>query len=594
MRKRLISLVALLTVFSVFLAACGKSGGDTTQQPSNTNTNAPKEAAFHGAWQYDVPPKSHFNVFSTGALTMPGSPYTELMTPPLATYLWADDKYELLLAEDWKKDDAAKTITVTLKKGVKWSDGTEVKAQDVLTYMSIGKAKAYTVWRYVSKVEAKDDYTVVFTLSNPATIATRYILRLSPQPTSVYGEWAKKYEALYAAGKAATSDEVKALNKELDAFRPADYVASGPYKMDTKNITEAQLTLAKRTDGGLHHDKVKIDKVVIYNGETAQATPLILDKKVDFATHAFPPATEKQFTEQGIRIIRFPFGTGPAIFFNHNQAPFNTKEFRQALAYAINRDEAGLVALGKSGVGVKKMAGLADSAVDAWMTPADAGKLNPYAYNQAKAEEILKSIGWKKGADGQWTDKDGKKAEYEIHVPSDFTDWAAAAENIAQQLSRFGIKTAVRGIPWAQYVPDMYAGKFQFGMLPWGSSIPHPQFAFLADYVNYNAGGQKGDKEKPGINYPLKQGGLDLDALITEVGVGTDAAKTKEAIGKLALHLNENLPIIPVFERYANSPTLENVHVSGWPAESDKILKNGGADSFVTILIYRGVLTGAK
>lgn len=596
MRKRFLGLVAAVMAAALLLTACA-----TTSQPSQSGNQPTAPAApknFYGAWPYDVPPKSHFNVFATGNLSMPGSPYTPLMTSPLAMQYWATDTWEPLLATSWNMNNAAGTITVNLRKGVKWSDGSEFKAADVINTLSIGKAKSYAIWRYLDTVTAKDDYTLEFNLKNPAPIALRYVLKTVPFPTSVYGDWAKKFDALWAAGKAATSDEAKALAKDLDAFRPSDYVANGPFKMDTQTITEAQLTLVKRPDAW-NAATVKFDKIVIYNGETAAVTPLVLDKKVDFATHAFPIATEKQIISQGIRVIRYPFYTGPALHFNHSVYPNNLVEFRQALAYAINRSEAGAVALGQSSVPVKRMAGISDQWVDNWIPSAYASKLNPYSHNPAKAEELLKSIKFAKGSDGFWMDDKGKRIEIELAVPSDFADWSATAENVSQQLNKFGLKTVVRGVPWAQHnATDIPTGKFQIGFMPWGSGTPHPQFSYERNLVLWNGGGATGNKEKPGSNFSLKVkysgGEVDLNQLITESGAGLDVSKHKEALGKIALASNELMPIIPLWERYSNSPALENTHVKGWPKDSDPILANGGEDNFVTIMLLKGQLEPAK
>jgi peptide/nickel transport system substrate-binding protein len=593
MRKRLVSLIAVLTVLVLLLAACSKPADKgTTPEPAK---EAPKPAVLHSAWPYEVPPKTHFNVFATNALTMSGSMFTDLMNSPLALYYWHNDSWEPQLATDWKVDTAAQTITVNLRKGVKWSDGSEFKAQDVLNWAFITWGHNGTVWRYADKVTAPNDYQVVYHLSNVAPIALRYILKGSPAPTSVYGEWANKYKALFDAGKAQTADEVKALTKDFDAFRPKDYVASGPFHMDVDKITEAQLTLTKRPDAW-NADKVKIDQIVIYAGETEQATPLVLGKKVDFVTHAFPPATEQQFVSMGLRIIRFPYYTGPGLYFNQKVHPFEKVEFRQALAYAIDRKAAGMVALGNSGIPVKKMAGMSDNMLNQWV-PADVvSKLNEYNLDLKKAEQLLTSIGFKKDANGQWLDDTGKKLELELYAPSDFTDWMGAATNMADQLTKFGIKTAVRGPAWSQYTTDVNAGKFQMGLLPWGSSTPHPQFAFLADFVTYNLGGQKGDKEKPGMNFTLKTkysaGDVDIDQLITDSGKGMDTNAQKVAIGKLALAFNELLPGIPVFERYSNAPILDGVNVTGWPKEGAPELTNGSGDSFATILVVTGQLKG--
>jgi peptide/nickel transport system substrate-binding protein len=94
---------------------------------------------------------------------------------------------------------------------------------------------------------------------------------------------------------------------------------------------------------------VKFDRIVLFNGETPTVTPLVLAGDVDYATHGFPPATEKEYIQQGIRILRPPNYNGPALYLNHTVHPFEMKEFRQALAYAIDRQQNGTVSLGESG-----------------------------------------------------------------------------------------------------------------------------------------------------------------------------------------------------------------------------------------------------
>jgi peptide/nickel transport system substrate-binding protein len=100
MRKRLVSLIAVLTVLVLLLAACSKPADkSTTPEPAK---EAPKPAVLHSAWPYEVPPKTHFNVFATNALTMSGSMFTDLMNSPLALYYWHNDSWEPQLATDWR------------------------------------------------------------------------------------------------------------------------------------------------------------------------------------------------------------------------------------------------------------------------------------------------------------------------------------------------------------------------------------------------------------------------------------------------------------------------------------------------------------
>ena len=81
-------------------------------------------------------------------------------------------------------------------------------------------------------------------------------------------------------------------------------------------------------------------------------------------------------------------------------------------------------------------------------------------------------------------------------------------------------------------------------------------------------------------------------ALINAMGDGFDTEKQKPAITEAALAFNDLLPIVPIWERYGNNPVNETKRVAPWPADSDPVFKNGGGDSFVSILIYNGTLHG--
>jgi peptide/nickel transport system substrate-binding protein len=74
------------------------------------------------------------------------------------------------LAESWTVSDDAKTYTFKLKQGVTWHDGKPFTSADVLFSVNMLKetsARARTNMVQVDKVEAPDDFTVVFTLKQP-------------------------------------------------------------------------------------------------------------------------------------------------------------------------------------------------------------------------------------------------------------------------------------------------------------------------------------------------------------------------------------------------------------------------------------------
>jgi len=362
-------------------------------------------------------------------------------------------------------------------------------------------------------------------------------------------------------------------------------VYSGPYKIDTATVTEAQLTLVKNP-GGLFADQVNFDKLVIYQGETAQVTPLVLAGEIDYATHGFPLATDRAFGDNGIRVVRGPAYTGPAIVFHWDKAAaFQDKRLRQAVAYAINKEESAKITYGESAKVQKFMAGVSDNIVPLWVSAADQAKLNSYAYDVSKAAGLMTAAGYTKGSDGIYV-KDGKKLEFELLFPSDFADWSSAADHAQKALNTFGIKITPRGAIRSAQLPDVNNGNFQISIMGWGIGNPHPQASFIQDLRTHNtipAGG--------GYKFPLKQGNVDFDALINKMAEGFDTGAQKAPVTEFILAFNDLLPVVPLWERYGNNPVNDKKRVTGWAPDSDPIYKNAfGTDNFTVYQIMMGKL----
>ena len=597
MKKRL--WLSLFLIVATLLASCANPNAPAGSAPAAGAPAAAPAAAvseFHPAWPYDPPPTGHFNSYVNGGFAM--GIYQDLMEPGLFIYKWVEGTWIPLAGKEWKwKDD--KTLEVKIIEGAKWSDGSAYTSKDVVDSMMIYRLLNTTVWRSLTDVKAVDDTTVDFLLKDPSNIVPRYIFRDSKiHASSVYGDWAKKVTDLVAAGKKPEDTEWKALLDEFTKFRPDDMVVLGPYKIDKASITEAQM-LWNKVSTSYWADKVKFDRMVNYNGETPVVTPLVLSGDVDYATHGFPPATVKEFISKGYRVLRPPVRNGPTIGFNMAVHPFEIKEFRQAIAYAIDRKQNGQVAFGDSGVPVEYMAGMSDTFADHWLSDEVKGKLNHYAYDQKKAEDMLTKLGFKRDSDKVWLDDKGKRIEVEFLFQEEFADWSGAAKNACEQLTDFGIKCTGRSITYTQFDQEANSGKFQLASLHFGSGNPHPSFSFSASFRDYNpAKSGVGDPTKPGIDFDLKQktdveGDVDLNALIDDSGKGADEAAQKEAIGKLALAYNELLPAIPLWERYGNNP-VPSRFAAGWLPDTDPIYQNSPyGDSFVVIQILDGTLHGA-
>jgi peptide/nickel transport system substrate-binding protein len=556
-------------------------------------TEAPAATAggkeYHGAFPYQVPPTGHLNSFVTAGIPNGLSIYWDLMELPGARYYWADGKWLPLAAESWEFQPPDKFV-LKLRQGIKWSDGNELTAKDVVATFNIGRLLKWTEFQYIDTVKAVDDYTVEFHMSTPSTVVERYVLLEHYKPYATYGAIADEVQKLVDAGT-MEGDAWNALVQKITEFRPEKLIVDGPFDLDMNSITEAQLSLVKNPTGYLA-DKIGFDKVVLYNGETPAVTPLVLAGDVDYATHGFPMATEQQYKDMGLRITRAPTYSGPALFFNHDTAAFAKPEFRQAVAYAIDRQQNGTVSLGESGKAMKYITGFSDLLLPLWMTEDQIAKLTVYDYNPDKATELLNSIGYKKGSDGKWVDDQGKPVAYELIFPAEFADWSAAAENLVEQLNNFGFNITSRGVNFQQIGTEVDQGNFQMAIQGWGAGNPHPEFALANDLFLHNYVGATAGK---GMNFPMKQTldgkEVDLQQIIVDSAKGLDPAAQKANVAIAATAYNQLLPNVPLWERYGNSP-FATTRLNDLPADSDPIWANAlYGDNPIVVMMLDGRLT---
>lgn len=590
MQKRM--LFSLILIITLFLAACAPApAADDSGAAMDASDDAMAPSEIHVAWPYQPPPTGHFNTFVSDRINL--GIYHHAMEPPLFMYMWADADWWPMAGASWEWADDL-NLQVTIQSGAEWSDGSAFTSQDVVDTFDILRLQNQTVWRFLDSVEAVDDTTVNFTLTEPSTTVLRRILReANIRASSTYGELAQKTRDLVADGKTNDDPEWQALVQELNEFRPDDMVVLGPYKIDAESITDSQMILNKN-ESSFMAGNVNFDRIVNFNGETPDVTPLVLADNVDYATHGFPPATEREFMSNGTRIIRAPLFSGPALYFNHAIHPFELPEFRQAIAYAIDRDENGFVSLAESGRRQVLLSGFSDNMAPNWLSDDTQAALNHYDFDREKASEILEGLGFSRDDDGVWLDDTGARMEFELSAPAEFADWSAAAENAAQQLTDFGIQTTFRGVNFQQHPTDVNNGDFELAIRGWGAGNPHPHFAYDNNFRTHNAEAAGVGDGLPGYAFDLNQNGTDLNTLTDEAALGSDVDAQKAKINELALIYNELLPQIPLWERYGNNP-VPSIRVAGWPADDDPIYLNGPyADPFTTVLLLNGTLTPAQ
>jgi len=575
--------VTLVLLIALLLTSIGPVLAQGSEAPTGT---------FYGAWPYFLPPDGHLNSFSTGGPTSSLGLYYRWVELPMAYYIASTGDYEPWLAESWEFE-GEEAFVVHLRQDTVWSDGSPITADDLVGTYAIGRIMKWSDFNYVGEVEKVDDYTVRFTLANPSILARHIILRSTIRSMAVYGDLAQKSMDLYASGAEVDGEEWQALQTEIKEFRPEEVIASGPFIYSLDDVGDSFMSLHWQPNS-MFSDSVHFGTVQIWYGETEAVTPLVLDGRVSYATHGFPPATDQAMQDAGLRIIRGPYGYGAAVYINHDVYPFSRQEVRQAMAMAIDREENAFLTKGLSALPVHYMAGLADGLVSLWLNEEEQTALNTYDYDPTAAEDLLLSIGFTRDDNGKWLDDNGDPVAAEYIFQAEWADYGAAAQNAVDQLNDFGFDLTGRAEQWQQVDEDIKAGNFTLSVRSWGASSPFPTAQFNGPLRSWNYTGLA--EGQTGLDFPMefewRSEQINFSDVISNAGAGLDTDAQQPYVAEAAAIYNDLLPIIPLSEALANNPLNEQL-VSGAPADDDPIWLNGGgtADNYITYLALTGVLT---
>jgi len=352
-----------------------------------------------------------------------------------------DLSYSPLLAESWTFSEDKKDITFKLRKGVKWHDGQEFTADDVVyTYTTLADKEYDGVRAYYAEpllgyeefhegktdtfkgVEKIDNYTVVFHFKEAKPNALDTVSYLIV-PKHIYGKYAIK--------------DLKTAKESTESP-----IGTGPFKI-SQMVTNESYELVRFDD--YWDGKPYLDKIVwkVVNQEVAPG--LLKSGELDVMTDLGPFDVELvsgieniklwETPDFGYQYLAFKFGkldkdgkTTP------NTLPYQDKKLRQAFAYAINRE--GMVKGLLKGHGVVMNAPMPPVS---WAA-AKPEELNQYPYDPEKAKKLLDEAGYKDvDGDGFRETPDGKKMELTLDYPTGNKVREQSAPIIQQNLKDVGI-----------------------------------------------------------------------------------------------------------------------------------------------------------
>lgn len=523
MKKRFLVPVALVAALA--LAACGKAN---TKTANDTKADTANEAAASG---------------DTKELAIQVGPTPETIDPALNSsndggnmlqhlaegLLKMDKNGNMIpgLAESYEVSDDGLTYTFKLRKGLKWSDGSDLTAKDFVYSWKrvadpntaapygqdvLGKVKGYEEAAGGNidalAVSAPDDTTFVVELANPVPFFDRIAAFSTLVPVQ---------EATIEA------------NGDAWTLSPETNVTAGPYK------------LAEFTDG---------DRIVLEKNENYWDKDSITFDKITYRLIEDPNAAYTAYKQGEVSMIKsVPSEEIPALkgteefhvdpnmgtyylSFNTTKKPFDNEDVRKALALVIDRDYVANTVMQGTYLPANKIIGpgVSDAAPDSSFEKVTEEKYTKgvgsgdYEADVAEAKELLAKAGY---PDGQGF----PTIEYSTNDQGYHKSVAEYLQNVWKE--KLGINTDIAIKEWKVFTADRRAGNYDVARNGWVMDWNDP-----SNFLNLFVTGSGNNDGK--ISIP------EYDELMEKASTTTNADERFDYLHKAEQLLLDHAALTPV------------------------------------------------
>ncbi len=327
------------------------------------------------------------------------------------------------LAKSWDTNDLKKW-TFHLRDDAFWHDGVPVTANDIkfsIDYARKTDSSSGSVYGDVQSVEVPDNQTVVIELDKPDYNFLTTIEVMSPLPEHIF----KNIE-----------DPSKFNEKEAA-------IGCGPYVFESFDKAAGVLTF-KAFDKFWNGAPV-INTIELKIFKNPDAMMLALQKGEVDVTYTYGKGIEYFYVPQllktdDIKVMQEKDGsiTG-VLWFNTAKEPYDNRDLRQALSYAINYDE--MEDLFTAGYGTIPDAGFI---TEGMLYHTDTRKLS---YDVNRSKSMLDSAGFKDtNGDGIREAPDGSAFEPELLVSSNSPSRVRAAEMVEKYFKDVGVGIKIKTV----------------------------------------------------------------------------------------------------------------------------------------------------
>lgn len=494
----------------------------------------PFQSASHGAVAFMYLPMMALNVL-TGQL----QPFLATSVKPLGTT----------------------GVRFTLRKGVKWSDGKPLTAQDVIfTFNMLKKNPANDsigIGPHLTSVTAKGN-VVTFRYNAPAAPLYKQIANTWIVPQHIW---------------ASATDAVN--------FTNPNPVVSGPYRLaEATSTRDLLLKNPKFYDPTMYHVK---GFELLAGVPGPQQIPELQSGKWDWAgTGTFTPGGfEKDWKSldpkhNGYWIV--PQGN-VTIFLNNAKAPFSDVAFRRALSLALDRSAISKVAAPAGYEPPAAQTGLLPIKGDQQYAPTLPNK-GVVKFDLAAAKKTLTDAGYTYSG-SKLIGKDGKQVKVTFQTVNGFADWIAGAQLVKKSWDALGVDVTVETPQIGALIGGLVVG--QYDAATWITTIsggPYFNYQNLLDSALYQPSGTPA-----GGNWGRYKSAT-ADGLLRQVEAATTFAAEKKALSGLAKHVYSQVPFIHLLafpgwfcystRDYVGFPNAKNPYAYGLFTPGNTLAKSTG------------------
>lgn len=444
-KKRILALFLSALLSVSVLAACGQTedpaqSGTGTDEASTSGEPVAGGELVMGVQQDLGDSLDPYKMEAAGTREILFNIYEGLVKPT------PDGEFIPAVAESWEKSDDGLTYTFPLREGVKFHNGNEVTADDVL--YSFETCAATTVQQALaaalSNVESvtADGSTVTVTLKEPDPDFLSYVATVYIEP-------------------AGYADQ---------ATQP---VGTGPFRFVSRSVQE-NVVFEKFAD--YWGQPAYLDKVTVKIFEDPNARMSALGGgTLDLANHM--TADQLAAVDPGeYKTVEGTMNLAVGMYLNHKVPPLDNLKVRQAMCYAVDAQE--IMDMTSDGHGTL----VGSSMYPAFTKYFDESLAHVYDPDIEKAKALMEEAGYPNGFDLKLT------------VPSNYAIYMSMSEVLEQQLAQIGVRLTIDPVEWGTWLSDVYTGRkfestiigFDAATLSAGAMLNRWISTDASNMINYN------------------------------------------------------------------------------------------------------------